>query len=345
MRKMLQRLLVIILVIVPMGLQAGGEDDIKRLVEEGMVMHDNNDYQGAIIKYKDALKINKHSGLANYELAYTYYTIGEYKNALKFSKRVLKKTNEHKPEAYIISGSSLDLLGRPGKAIQVFEGAIKAYPNNYLLYYNLALSAYGINDLQKAEDAVIDAIYTNMSHASSHLLLSYIMNRKGSRVKSILPAYFFLLLEPDTKRSAEVYEFLVAKLNEGVQKLRDSTVHVNIPFLRHTTDDFGPAELIISMVATAAKLNKENPDSFMEEFSGINNNIFNMLGELKQDKMGFYWDKYVDVFYDLALSDNMLAYSYYVSQTQKAVKAREWLSSHPSEVERFSQWLYLKLDL
>jgi Tfp pilus assembly protein PilF len=328
-----------------MGLHAGEKDDVKRLVEEGMVMHDNNDYQGAIRKYKDALKIDKHSGLANYELAYTYYTIGEYKKALKYSKRVFKNGNEHKAEAYIISGSSMDLLGKPGKAIQVFEDAIKAFPTNYLLYYNLALSAYGINDLQKAEEAVINAIYTNMSHASSHLLLSYIMNRKGNRVKAILPAYFFLLLEPDTKRSAEVYEFLIAKLNEGVEKVGDSTVHVNIPFLKHTTDDFGPAELMISMVATASKLNKGNPDSFMEEFSGINNSIFNMLGELKQDKMGFYWDKYVDVFYDLSLSDNMLAYSYYVSQTQKGIKAREWLSAHPEEVERFSQWLYLKLDL
>ena len=311
------------------------DNKVKEIVQEGIKYHDSGNYTKAIDTYKKALAIAPKSGLVNYEIALSYFTSGQYKQAVSYSKAAISAKDGHELVAYVCYGSSLDLLGNSKKAIKVYEKALKDY-ENYLLYYNLALTSYNTGLLDKAYDAAVSAITANPSHGSSHLVLSKVMADKGSRVKAVLPLYYFLLLEPNSPRSAAEYQNLRTYLAQGVSKKSEKEINVTIS--SSGDSDFGAADLMIglSMASNNMEENKEKTD--LELFAKNNETIFSVLGELQKDKTGFWWDVYVTMFYGIQTEGYTEAYSYYISQSQ-GEPAINWLETNEEQLESFIKWI------
>lgn len=313
-------------------------DKLNNLISQGIALHDEKKYEEAINKYKEALEIDKKSTLANYELSYTYFTIGKYEDAIKHSTVVIEENSDNQHPAYVILGSSLDLTGKPKDAIRTYEEGIKKFPNSYLLHYNIALTCYNQREYDKAEQSAINAITLKPTHSSSHLVLSIIMRDKGQRVKSILSLYYFLLLEPDSNRSQANYDSLKKQLGQGVEKKDEMNINVSIPS-SSISDDFGAAETMISLLA-ASGYSKENKNkSEMQLFIESNKSIFGILGELKKENKGFWWDFYVTKFYDLQQSDNYEAFSYYISLSQNNEIIKKWILENPSKMSKLGDWI------
>jgi len=185
----------------------------------------------------------------------------------------------------------------------------------------------------------ISAILVKPTHGSSHIILSAIMKEKGQRVKSILPLYYFLMLEPNSKRSLINYNSLRNQLGQGVEKKDDKNINVNIPFSSSSSSEFGAAEMMISLLA-ASKHTEENKDkNDMELFVETNRGIFSVLGELKKDNTGFWWDIYVTKFYDLVQSDNYEAYSYFISQSTDSELVKIWIAENTEKMQKIIDWL------
>ena len=108
----------------------GQQDKIKDIVSQGTDLHDKGKYDEAIVMYKTALQIDENSTLANYELSYTYMAAGQYDNAVKYSKKVIELNTDNQQGAYIVLGSSLDMQGKPGKAIKAYEEGLEKFPNS-----------------------------------------------------------------------------------------------------------------------------------------------------------------------------------------------------------------------
>jgi len=89
------------------------QSEIEAFVQEGIQYHDSGDYEKAIETYQKALKLNPKSTLVNYEIALSYFTKGDYKEAVKYSDIVLKQNKDYLLPAYITKGSSLDMLAKP----------------------------------------------------------------------------------------------------------------------------------------------------------------------------------------------------------------------------------------
>ena len=102
------------------------------LIEEGIKLHDNGDYNGAIEKYKEALKIAPNSSRVNYEISFSYLVSKDYKKAVKFSKKVIALQSGNELAAYIVYGSALDMQGKTKKSIKLYETAMKDY-DHYLV--------------------------------------------------------------------------------------------------------------------------------------------------------------------------------------------------------------------
>lgn len=303
------------------------------LVQQGIEYHDKGEYKKAIEKYEEALKIDANSSLVNYEISFSYLSLKDYKNAEKYSKIVIDANEGNQLHAYIVYGSALDMLGQPKKAIKAYEKALKNY-DHYLLHYNLAITQFNIGETEKALESAFRAIEKNLNHASSHLLISNIMEKKGSRIKTVLPLYFFLLVEPNSSRSKDAFETLLSYLNYGVNKSDDKVINVSIPINKSSDSDFEAAEMMISL-SKASNYEKENSDKTeMELFAENNNSIFTVLGELKKDNKGFWWDFYVPFFYKIALDENVKAYSYYIAQSSEYTEVIEWLQNNSEALDK-----------
>ena len=168
---------------------------IADLVKAGAVFHDQGNYQEAIERYNEALKLDSTSTLANYEIAYTYYALREYEIAKKHCLIAMREYSSEYLNAALIYGSILDDLGNPDEAIKFYKKQLRTYPKSDLLHYNMGISYSKISRYRKAQEHFEAAIINNFSRASSHLALGELMYNKERRVESLLPLYFFLVNE------------------------------------------------------------------------------------------------------------------------------------------------------
>jgi hypothetical protein len=168
------------------------------------------------------------------------------------------------------------------------------------------------------------------------MILSQVMEKKGSRVKAMLPLYFFLMLEPNSTRSAANYKALRDFIDLGVTQTSEKNINVSVPSDKDA--DFGAAEMMISLSKASNSLEENKGKTDFELFAENNRNIFSILGELKKENTGFWWDFYVPFFYEMATKNLVKPFSYYISQSagEEAIK---WVEENNDEFEKFKNWV------
>lgn len=335
MKQLIPTILILIL-----AFQVSGQESIEKYVEEGISYHDKGEFEKAIEIYKKALKLDPKSTLVNYEISLSYMSNEEYKLAIKYADKVLEAKTGHLLPAYITKGSALDILGKTKESIKVFEEAIKNSDGHYLLYYNLALNYYKMNDLIKAEEHIQNALLMNVNHASSHLMLAQIHNHHDNKVQTFMAGHYFLFLEPNSQRSLSMYTLLRNELNNNVSKDPENSNNTNITLnLGGEDDPFGPVAMMLSMLE-ASKISEDNKDKdedqlFLENTKMIFGLLLNPLKETPKD---IWWEFYAPFFSNLSKSDHMETYCNYISQSGNK-KAAKWLKENKDKLDAFDAWL------
>jgi len=314
------------------------EEKILELVQEGVQYHDSQNYDKAIKKYKEALALDKKSPLANYELAMTYSEKGDFPQSLKYANKVIKQKNEYVIPAYMVKGNVLDEQGRTKKSIKLFNKAIKETDGHYLLNYNLGINYFKEGDLDAASEQMIKAIMRNPTHASSHLYLALAQKRKEELVKSLLPIYYFLLLEPNSKRAENAYVLLQSDLSGDVSQDGFDETQVNIVVNDSEDNPYGSVELMINLMAAARFTDKHKDQTNEQYFLVTTKGVFEQLGALDIKAKDIWSDFYVPFFKQVKESKHFETFTQYVMQGTSDL-ATEWIAFHPDEVEDFFFWL------
>ncbi len=308
-------------------------------LSEGVQYHDNAEYDKAIQSYEKALELDPESALANYEIALSYFSKGDYEQTVKYSDIVLKQDEAYMLQTYLAKGSALDMLGKTKESIKLFKKALKKEEEHYLLYYNLGLNYYKINNLEEAEEHVINAIALNSNHPSSHLILANIHNQKGNAVQTLLATHYFLFLEPNSARSKVAYQMLQNNFGGNVSKDETKPNTINIMLSPNNDSQFGAVELMISMLEASKSLEENEEKTDDEMFIENTESFFKVLGELKKNKnKEIWWTFYTTFFYDLAKSDHIATYCKYISQVSNE-NALNWLSENETKLDAFETWL------
>ncbi len=316
------------------------QSKIDSLVQIGIGYHDRGQYPQAIELYQQALALDPNSALVHYEIALTYLYAKDYHHALLHCDKVIELNDQYLVPAYVTKGSCLDYMGRTEESIKVFEKGLKQFGPNYLLYYNLGYDYYKLKEYDKARETFTQAILSKSNHTSSHLLLGYVMADVNQKVQSLLSLHYFLLLEPDTERAKTAYNLLQSQFGGNVTKEEGKPNQINISFdPKQSGTEFGAADLMVSMLAASNSL-EENKDKTREElFIANTTSFFTVLGELKKKKnKGLWWDFYIPFYYDLAKSEHMDTYCYYIS-TSSNPNANVWLANNPDKIDSFNNWL------
>ncbi|MCI4670753.1 MAG: tetratricopeptide repeat protein [Bacteroidia bacterium] len=350
-----------------------GQDQIDKLIEEGIAYHDQKDYGKAIETYQKALAIDSLHPLANYEICFSYFLKGDYDNCIKHADVVLSTNNRHMLPAYVNKASALDNLGRQEESIELFKEALEKTEGHYLLFYNMGLTYYKMGKKIEAEACMIDAINKNPAHASSHWMLALIHDEQNHRAQTLLATHFFLFLEPNTSRSKVAFKLLKEKMAGGASKKEGESNTFNVS-LSDEESEFGSIENSLTMMQATSmmftdgnmtvevkggrkkkkgKKKKEREEEstklaqeitealFNEEalFAQNTKVFFELLGENKKDKSEtIWWTFYTPLFYDIAQSEHMETYCNYISQSSSE-KAANWVQNNPQKLEAFNEWL------
>ena len=149
------------------------------LIREGVSLHDEGDFDGAIRKYEEVLAENPSNALALYEMGYAYSAKKDYKKALVAAYRGAQYKSEHLRDFYLLIGNNLDLLGDTAESIEVYRHGLKLFPNEPLLRFNLAIAYKNAGKLDEARRSAKAALLANPQHASSHIVLASLYYKGG----------------------------------------------------------------------------------------------------------------------------------------------------------------------
>ena len=337
---------LVLLVAVGVFLQVKSQNkDFETIISRGVADYESGKYESALSWFNQAYKLDRSSDLACYELALTYLALKDDQSAALYSSKVIDKGGEYVEDAYLINGSAWENLGRTEKARRIYKEALKKYPDNYLLHYDMALSFFNARKYDKALEHVVNAIEIYPAHASSHLLLAYVSFENGERVQSMLPLYYFLLLEQDSDRSLTAYNMLSSLWNQGVRQKGQRDIQLVKSGYKY--NDFASAELAVSMINAGASvsdsLNVENMpetrNSLLAKFVSNSKVLFKILEEESVGKNGFWWDFYGVFFAKVERNDLSESLSYFISACRFNDDVLLWMSDNHKEFQRFTNWM------
>lgn len=300
---------------------------ITELIQEGVALHDAGNYEKAIEKYSEALVRDSTYSVANYEMAYSYYALKDYDNAKKYCLLAMRKYSPEYLSAALIYGSILDDTGNPDEAVKYYKNLLKTYPNEYLIHYNIAISYSKIPKPSKSQKHFEQAIINNLGHGSSHLALGQMMYDKKRRVESLMPLYFFLVVEPDSKRSTQALGLIFEQLSFSSDKTAGDSVKINLYRSDVYDLQFSRENALISMYAPL----KEGESEF-KWFSKITSALFASLAENYTMNPGIWRDVYLPIFIDLIYSDHFITYCHYICYSRYP-DSKEWVDEHPYMVD------------
>lgn len=299
-----------------------------KLIRQGASFHDKGRYAEAISCYQQALKVNPSSMSAVYEMSLSYLKMEDYDNAIKHSTQVINVG--FRPllvDAYVVKGTALAAQDKLDDAIVLFSQAISQCGDEYLLNYNLGLSYYNKGNTNLALVHLRKAIEKDATHSGAFLLYAYALNDAGSWVQSFYAFHFFLLLEPNTKRSAdafrEMYQILDSKLDSSDAKLR--------------TADGLDRKMIYN------KIQQHRPSvgtrvARYKFFESASREVFTYLSTIdKVGTKGLLWEFFVPVFSEVLESGHFETYCKYVSVAYFP-ESLQWWDANKTEVDNFIEW-------
>jgi len=277
---------------------AQNTDDARALIKEGVKLNEEKKYAEAIGKYRQALKIDTGNMFASYQLAYSLFLSDKGTEGLPYLQKVIIGDEKLRAAAYDLSG---------------------------LIYFKNKQYA-------EAEANAIEAIKLDPKHAGTQRMYALVSFHQDKRAQALLGFCSFILLEPNTARSAEAYSNIQHILQSGNLKPGPGETAT------HLTDVNANALNQSITEATADFIRKKN-DSPGNLFTARLTATFVNIGKLAEKQTGNdFFRKYMAAFfYQLAQSPNMPAFARVVSQSTP--ESAQWIKANQQQMADLDAWV------
>ena len=312
-----------------------------QLINEGVALHDRGDFDGAIRRYEEVLKENPQNVLALYEMSYSYYQKRDFQKSLELSYKTAQFKSDLVPRIYVQIGSCLDELGDPKNAIETYRSALKIFPSDFLIHYNLAVTHNKTGELDEARASLKKSAMLNPNHASSQLLLAILFDRGSYKTPGLLAVSRFLVLEPASRRTDAGLR-LQRKLLQGGVSAGKKENEINIVMdasPKKDEGDFAGIDLAIGLSKAAEKTEKNKDKTEIQLMVGSFDTVLAILSETaKPDRSKFTWTYYVPYFVEMKRQGHQEAFVYYINQKSGLPDVGDWLAANQDKVNAFLKW-------
>ncbi len=320
------------------ALFAQTSEKARKLVNEGVALHDEEKYEEALQKYDAALAEDANYFSAWYEKSFTLSALGNYKEVIEISKQLIKKFPDE-PQlklVYVSYGNTLDYAKKGKEALKVYDQGLKKYPDFYLLYFNKGISLSMQNKADESIPYFQKAVLLNPQHPGSHNALGRLLIN-SNKVPGMLALMRMLVIEPESKRAAENWQTLQPLFMAEAKK--EITISAN--FLTKggkRENSFFVQELMLATLGSEVKTDDGKELSGMDKFVFQLQTFFIGLDNEKGENSGFYWDYYAPYFSALQKSEHLRTFAYLIQATNQNADVQEWLKSHGKEIDAFYEW-------
>lgn len=325
------------------------QDDarVRELIREGIALHDKKMYDEALEKYQEAQAIDSTNPTLLYEMGFTCSAMGDDRKSLEIALLGTTLDSPLRGAFYMMVGTAYDHLGKPEKAVDAYEEGIERMPDDGMLRYNLAVTYVGMSEPEKAIETVQAGLLRNSEHASSHLLLGALFADTGERIPSLFAMMRFLILEPNSARTAPILGKLHNVLTSGVtskETTEEGGMEINISLsgMESEEGDFMVIDMMLGLTLASLLTDSLYADAAtVEKMGHVLDRIFTMLGETKSGKRGFTADYYAPFFIALNKEGHTEAFTYYISFSDDEPEIAAWFANDENEekVTEFLEWV------
>ncbi len=342
------RILLLLLLLTCFIVSVKAQKNTEQWIKEGIALHDAGDYLAAIKKYDSALVVEPANWLALYEKAYSLLEIKEYRKAIDCCKKVVKESKDsiHVKHAYILWASATDYQGNSKEAIDVFNEAIKKFPDFYLLYFNKAMTQHYLEDVAGAINSLQHSLRTAPMHASSHYYTGELL-KQTNKIPALLAYLSFLIIEPRTERSYAAAEAIRALLYSNIRKNdkgNATTIFIDPSSFDDKKNgikenDFSPQLLIFSLITASGNSLDSVVKTRAEKLDLDLQMLISALEQGQDQGKGFYWNFYVPFFVEMKEKGytDIMAHIYYWATDENYNPG--WLKKEEKRIEDFYEWV------
>jgi antitoxin component YwqK of YwqJK toxin-antitoxin module/Tfp pilus assembly protein PilF len=185
------------------------------VIKEATTFYDSGRYEDAIALYKTIPARDTNYVHMLSELAMTYDANKNYDEAIAACREALKQPDAYKAHILRTLGSALDHKGEYEQAVSVFENAIREFPYNFSLHYNLGVTHYNNEQYDKAIECFFNTLSINPYHPGSHLNLGRLSAFQGKKVRAMMSLGMYLsIASTDNPRLVFLERFLNNEIAE-----------------------------------------------------------------------------------------------------------------------------------
>ncbi len=303
-------------------------------------MQNNKQYNNAIKQFQSILIKNSNSAIALYGLASSYYALGDFEKSLHYSIRASEYKTPFLVNTYLLLGLSHEKNNSLDSAISTYQFAIKTFKSDVGLHYQLA-KAYLLKDnIEEAAEFLKKTIILNHYHRESHLRLGLAYYENDYKIPALLSFLTFLLIEPESKRTKVVIEFINDIFKSGVE-LNDQTGSLELAVNLKTKKDEGDFELIdITMSARRidfilTKIKKTEIEIQLEQLKSC----LLIISQIKTDKDHSYFveSNYFPFFKSIYKNNLTKALLFYSQKSSGNTEIINWLNKNKTQIDKLQK--------
>lgn len=309
---------------------------VDEFINEGINLHDQGQYEGAINKYQEALKLEPNNSLALYELTLSYMLSNMNNACIDTAKQGIKIKSNLEVKFMVALGSCYSQIGKIDEAITSFEEGLKINPTDSQLHLNIAVT---FSNIQKDKKAIIhlkEAIKYSRKHASPYYFIAEMYRTTNYRIPALAFYMQFVLLEPNTNRSHDASKKIFYLMNQGLNKNEGDGMDIVVnPDSPKDEGDYLKYELALSVSAAASKPEDISYVDALTTFIKICSEI-----EDKSISSTFTWEYAMKNMITLQDEDVFNTYAYILASRAGIPGASAWLTEHKDEVKKMSSVIH-----
>lgn len=298
----------------------------KQLLEQGGKYFIQGEFEPALQKIQEALKLNPDNIEAIYATAASYLALDQYNKSLEFSKRAAAYKSEHLPDIYLLMGKTYQRLDDPWNALRTHRFAASEYPENSKIQYSLGETYVYLNKPEFAADAFKAAILADPTNAASHFQLGVLYSANDYNTQALLSLSVSLLLKPKHGSAP----LIMKNINDLLVREAGTS--------KTDEGDFQSVDAALVRQRTSL-LNKSEKHTAFEIIKAQYHILFKELNtsKIKSQNKTFVMDNYVPFYDKVHLQGLDETFVYYIFQGSKNEVISNWLEQHPEKIKQLEQ--------
>jgi tetratricopeptide (TPR) repeat protein len=330
---------------------SAAEDDVADRVQEGLRLHDAEDYEGAIVVYRSILDDHPYHPTATYEMALSMITWKkDLAEVTTMIEKALASDVEQNPGLPSLLGWAYDELGEYEKGESAFRRGLAARPEDPQTHFNLAVNLGLQQRWDEAATAFLKAIELRPHYPSAWFGLGQLYSETGRAPRAFVAYARAVALEPESPRGRATAETLWSLLFANVEQTNEfdatrttTDVTISIPTSADTSEDEEPdpiaMEALAMSIVSALRFTDEWKNKGDAAFFAEALDTFTTIASESFAGGDAFWRAALPFFDEARRLGHVKAMAYVLRSAGGDAEATNWVASHEKKVTVYNEWV------